>query len=293
MTRGTPRWIERIARLVPTLALFVFFAIPSISGPSTSGAPDLGLLEVSALKAGAGAWVLLDARPRAVYAEGHLPGARSFSWEDFTRTDPAGVPFKIRSPEELAKALGAKGIDERTAVVVYGDADKSWGGEGWSCWALAWIGHQGPIRLLDGGIQAWAGQGLAFEKGEEPAASETNVYHAQPRPEILAETAALKTGADSFSIVDVRSLKEWIGGHLPGAVRIPWDEFYAGPERRPLPPSEVRKLLEKNDVRLDRPVVYYCAGGIRSAYVWFVHQLSGLPSARNYEGGMEEWKRTR
>jgi thiosulfate/3-mercaptopyruvate sulfurtransferase len=41
---------------------------------------------------------------------------------------------------------------------------------------------------------------------------------------------------------------------------------------------------------MDRPVVYYCKGGIRSAYAWMVHVLAGFPGACNFEGGMEEWK---
>jgi thiosulfate/3-mercaptopyruvate sulfurtransferase len=51
------------------------------------------------------------------------------------------------------------------------------------------------------------------------------------------------------------------------------------------------KLLAKHGVDLRKPVVYYCTGGIRSGYAWMVHTLAGLPNGRNYEGGMEEWKR--
>jgi thiosulfate/3-mercaptopyruvate sulfurtransferase len=44
-------------------------------------------------------------------------------------------------------------------------------------------------------------------------------------------------------------------------------------------------------VNTAKPVVYYCAGGIRSAYTWLVHELAGLPDARNYEGGMAAWQK--
>jgi thiosulfate/3-mercaptopyruvate sulfurtransferase len=293
MSMGTPRSIPRCESFVLVVLLLLVSTIPAISGSSASGGPDLGLLDVGELTANPAAWVILDARPRSVYKEGHLPGARSFSWEELTRTDANGVPFKILPPEELALVLGAKGIDEHAAVVVYGDADKSWGGEGWACWALAWVGHQGPIRLLNGGTQAWASQGLELQVGDEPAATQTRTYTARPRPELLAETTVLRADPGAFTILDVRSLTEWLGGHIPGAIRIPWDEFYQGPDRRPLPAEKVRELFRRHDVRLDRPVVYVCTGGIRSGYVWLIHELSGLPAASNYEGGMEEWKRTK
>jgi thiosulfate/3-mercaptopyruvate sulfurtransferase len=44
-------------------------------------------------------------------------------------------------------------------------------------------------------------------------------------------------------------------------------------------------------VDAEKPLVYYCTGGVRSAYAWMVHQLCGLPPARNYGGGMEDWTR--
>jgi thiosulfate/3-mercaptopyruvate sulfurtransferase len=76
-------------------------------------------------------------------------------------------------------------------------------------------------------------------------------------------------------------------------VHVPWDDFFSGDDRRPLTPEAVRNLLAKRGVNLSRPVVYYCTGGVRSAYAWTVHQLAGLRAARNYEGGLEEWKRNR
>ncbi|MCK9173344.1 MAG: rhodanese-like domain-containing protein, partial [Desulfuromonas thiophila] len=32
--------------------------------------------------------IRLDARPRSHWQQGHLPNALSFSWEDYSRTDP-------------------------------------------------------------------------------------------------------------------------------------------------------------------------------------------------------------
>jgi thiosulfate/3-mercaptopyruvate sulfurtransferase len=294
MRRGSPIEITRPARvLAGMLLMLAALCWNSVTESSAAGAIDLGLLEVSALRGNLDAWVILDARPRAAFAEGHIPGARSFSWEDFTRTDDRGVPFRIWSPGELASALATKGIDERSQVVVYGDADKSWGGEGWACWALEWIGHQGPVRLLAGGIQAWRDQGNALVNGAEVPPVQPATYQTNPRSEIDIEISDLRKGLGTQNLVDVRSTKEWLGGHIPGAVHIDWDKFFIGADRRPIPPDKVRALLASKGIDLDRPVVYYCAGGIRSAYAWLGHQLAGLPAARNYEGGMEEWKRTK
>jgi thiosulfate/3-mercaptopyruvate sulfurtransferase len=39
--------------------------------------------------------VILDARPKKVWSDGHIPGALSFSWENYTRVDERGVPYRI------------------------------------------------------------------------------------------------------------------------------------------------------------------------------------------------------
>lgn len=60
-------------------------------------------------------------------------------------------------------------------------------------------------------------------------------------------------------------------------------------DRRPLTKAELRKLLANSGVDLKGPVLYYCLGGARSGYAWTVHQLTGLPEARNYKGGWDAW----
>src|SRR5512140_2635591 len=104
--------------------------------PAAFGA-DLGLIDAAALKGNSAKWVILDARPGADWESGHIPGAIQFSWDNYTRTDARGVKFSSFPPQELAVALAELGIDEKTPVVVYGDADKSWGGEGYAAWLLS------------------------------------------------------------------------------------------------------------------------------------------------------------
>jgi thiosulfate/3-mercaptopyruvate sulfurtransferase len=63
------------------------------------------------------------------------------------------------------------------------------------------------------------------------------------------------------------------------------------PGAPPLSPEKVKRLLADKGIKADRPVVFYCTGGVRSAYAWMVHQLTGLAGGINYGGGMEAWLR--
>lgn len=284
MPKGKRDWKCRSFAAMLLALLAVMVGAPS----SVLAAPRLGLIDPAVLKRELPGWVVLDARPRAQWAARHLPGALSLSWENYTRTDEKGIAYQPLPVAELANALGAMGIDEQTPVVVYGDADTSWGGEGWTVWLLTWLGHQGPIRLLNGGVQGWREARLPLVQGAGPVRAVAR-YRVELQPKIDMATAEIANRGGSLVLVDTRSTLEWFKGRIPGAIHIPWDTFYRGETRTPLSPEEFRALLAERGIDPQQPIVYYCAGGIRSAYAWLVHELSGLPSARNYEGGMEAW----
>ncbi len=258
---------------------------------SGAAAADLGVIDPSSLSSGLSRWIILDARPPGEWKAARIPGARSFSWENYTRTDANGVEYRMLPPLQMAEALGAMGINEKTPVVVYGDADTSWGGEGWDIWVLSRLGHKGPIRLLKGGIQAWRAHRLPLASGAESTLPRKERYQVNLNPSIDITAGEIERRRGSLTIVDVRSTLEWLKGRIPGSTRIPWNQFHTGKDRRPLSPGELRKLLAKHGIASTRPVVYYCAGGIRSAYTWLVHELANQPGAINYEGGMADWKK--
>jgi len=275
--------------LVKRMLLLILAALLWVSSPAFG--LDLQRIEVSEAAANQNKMVFLDARPVKVWQQSHIPEARSFSWETYTRTDADGVPYRTFPPAEMAAALGKLGISQTDAVVIYGDADTSWGGEGWAAWALAWLGHQGPVYCLDGGFSLWRAKGLPVSDAPGIKISPKDyVFNLQPSVNI--RTDEIKARANGITLVDTRNyLTEWLPGHLPGAVHIPWEKFYEGPNRRFLSTENLKALLVKNKVDLSKPVVYYCTGGIRSGFAWMVHQLAGLPDAVNFEGGTEEWNR--
>ncbi|WP_175530261.1 sulfurtransferase [Desulfobacula phenolica] len=273
--------------------VLMFAAVTRV--PLVCQASDLGLINALELKQNTAGWMILDGRPENAWKTNHIPGSFSFSWETHTHTDENGIQFRILSQDRLAEALGNLGISRDTPVVVYGDADKSWGGEGWICWMLGWLGHSGPIRLLSGGVQAWERNGFVLESYSRhtPAGKKKNeagtVYVPILHHELNISAKALFKEKEKIQLVDTRSIREWFFGHLPGAVHIPWKKFINGVDHTPLDRLETLQLLKKHGINPEKPVVYYCTGGIRSAYAWMVHELSELPMARNFEGGTEAW----
>ena len=252
---------------------------------------DLGLIAPAGLETDRNQWTILDARPTEQYIQGHLPGAFSFSWENHTRTDEKGIAYRLKPIEAIAASFEKMGIHKKSPVVVYGDADTSWGGEGWACWVLAFMGHCGPVRLLDGGLQAWQAQSYPVEKGLQKIDAKPAQYDFNVRKALNVDAETLRKSPDAYQLVDTRSLMEWFKGHLPNAVHIRWKSFFTGRHQKPIRRQAIKALLSEHDIDRQKPVVYYCTGGIRSGYAWLVHQLAGLPTACNFEGGTAAWRK--
>lgn len=106
-------------------------------------------------------------------------------------------------------------------------------------------------------------------------------------------------------LVDVRSPQEFSGellhmpgspqegalrgGHIKGAVSVPWSRAVAG--RAFKPADQLRTIYEvEQGLAPDKNVIAYCRIGERSSHTWFVlTYLLGYPNVRNYDGSWTEW----
>jgi thiosulfate/3-mercaptopyruvate sulfurtransferase len=80
------------------------------------------------------------------------------------------------------------------------------------------------------------------------------------------------------------------GGHIPGAVNVPWAQATHEADSTFKSPAELRQLYESRGVTPDKDVIAYCRIGERSSHTWFVlTYLLGYPQVRNYDGSWTEW----
>lgn len=85
-----------------------------------------------------------------------------------------------------------------------------------------------------------------------------------------ASAAKVKEHLDRAAlVVDVRTPQEFRGGHFPGALNLPLDSLQNG----------LRKLGQK-----DRPIVVYCASGMRSRMARRILHSNGYINAINAGG---------
>ena len=78
-------------------------------------------------------------------------------------------------------------------------------------------------------------------------------------------------------IVDVRSGVEYRGGHIPGALHIPFWSAYWKADTIPVSGHD--------------PVVVYCAHGPRASVAGWALGLAGIPNVIHLQGHMTGWRK--
>jgi thiosulfate/3-mercaptopyruvate sulfurtransferase len=92
-----------------------------------------------------------------------------------------------------------------------------------------------------------------------------------------------------LALLDVRTTREWNGGHLPGATLILWQDLFADQKTMKWKsPTELRALFERAGVKPGQQIVTYCAVGMRASLMAWAATSLGLP-AQVYVGSWQDW----
>jgi thiosulfate/3-mercaptopyruvate sulfurtransferase len=246
---------------------------------------------------------LLDCRPAAAYAAGHLEGALHADLErDLSRAtaegfDPAqGGRHPLPDLRVWRDTLGRWGIEPETAVVCYDDqgganaAARAW-------WMLRATGHE-RVRVLDGGLAAAqeAGMPLATDAPEVQGAAPYPASHWQWTTADISVVEKLAMHPE-WTVLDVRAAARYRGeaepidpvaGHIPGAVNLPYTENL-GADGRFKPFEALRALYGGLD---PARLVVHCGSGVTACHTLLAMDQAGLPGGALFVGSWGEWCRT-
>jgi thiosulfate/3-mercaptopyruvate sulfurtransferase len=245
--------------------------------------------------------LVLDVRGTDTFADGHVPGAVNASWRAFV--DPERNGIVLDSVEELQAAARAIGINDTTAVLIYGDGGAGDSAAGRLYWTLEYLGHE-RVYLLDGGIEAWkqdARKRVATGAGQTVTPGNFTV---RLRPEVRATVDEVETAIEdgSLRLVDTRTMEEWMGseearrgnprgGYIPTAIHYHWEDVF-GEDGRLRPAEDIRAELEALGIVDGTLTIPYCQSGVRSGFFYAVLKWLGYPTPKNYDGSWWEWSRT-
>ncbi|VAW72490.1 hypothetical protein MNBD_GAMMA15-2453 [hydrothermal vent metagenome] len=106
------------------------------------------------------------------------------------------------------------------------------------------------------------------------------------------ENVAGKINNPSVMLVDSRAEKDYLSGHIPGAVNLPVNNtFDPGNQFRVVGLSAIQKLFRKAGIEQGKEIIIYDGGGfIDAGRLFWVMEAYGLNQVRVLNGGVPAWK---
>ena len=243
----------------------------------------------------------VDYDSKANYELGHIHGAVLFDWKNDIN-DP--ITRNVLTKESCQNLLQNAGINNDTTLLLYGDFNNWFAA--FAFWVLKYYGYK-DVRLINGGRKKWLQEDRALTK-DVPTYSKGNFAANEPDSNIRVFLDEVKraVSAPELKMVDVRSPKEFTGeilappeyptehaqrgGHIPGAVNIPWAQAVNDSDGTFKNTDELKQLYESKGITPDKEIIAYCRIGERSSHTWFVLKyLLGYPKVKNYDGSWTEW----
>ena len=246
----------------------------------------------------------VDYNPDSSYRLGHIPGAALFDWkQDLNDPNKKDIISK-KGCEDL---LQRTGVNNDTILILYGDY-KNWFAA-FAFWVFKYYGFN-DVRLINGARKKWFEEDRPVSLDVPSSYPRGNFKASEPDNSIrvfIPYVRGLLYSKDKI-LVDVRGPEEYSGkilappeyaseqpqrgGHIPGAINIPWD-WAVNEDGTFKSADELEKIYASMDVAHNKEVITYCRIGERSAYTWFVLKyLLGYPNVKNYEGSWAEWGST-
>ena len=275
------------------LALIFFGVLPCIA--LAQPIVDHAQLQ-EAVKRGAQIWDVRDARD---YAKGHLPGALTIGDAASILRDPNSEDF-IATPR-IEALLGAAGIDPKRETVVYGSRG-TWNPY-FGRYTLRYFGG-GQVSVFHEGIEGWQAAGLPVSTAPAQAAPVALSLVANPAVAVTTTEVIARLNHSQVQIVDARTPKEFAGediralrgGHVPGAVNIPYEQNWTDPltlqklankqvsDSRGMSlksTADLKELYSKLDP--EKETVVYCQSGVRASETAGVLEQLGFKNVRVYD----------
>jgi len=236
--------------------------------------------------------VIVDARSKSEYTEGHIEGAInipvSLTFNPQLNTD------RVANIKHITALFRQVGIRNDHSIVIYDG--NSYIDAGRVFWVFEVYGHK-KVMLLNGGIDGWVTNSKQ-QLSQIDTHLESSNYIPSIEPQRLVTKLSMHLAIEDEAnvIIDTRSKKEYLGiqsiasraGHIPKAVNIPWNENFEelNGVRMLKPLSDLKKMYSEFDG--DKRIFLYCNKGKQSSLSYTIMRQLGF-NAAHYDGSWYEW----
>ncbi|MDW5562297.1 MAG: sulfurtransferase [Methanomassiliicoccus sp.] len=245
--------------------------------------------------------LIVDAQPNIHdYIAEHLPGA-VFLNEEFLRAAKRGLCGQFMCLKAVEPYYQRAGVRNDTPVLVYTGkgAVKGWGDgleQTMMAYGLTRYGHD-HVYILDGGMDKWKTEGRPLS--QEFPKRETGNFKGETRDYFIPYKDFVETkDRDDVILLDARPSAVYEGkgpwrkgGHIPGAVNLPWASLMSPDNTRLLKSKgEIEDRVEQVGATKDKMVICSCGTGREATnefnlFKWYL----GFPRVKLHEGAFTEW----
>ena len=224
----------------------------------------------------------------------HITGSVSVPHSSICKDEP--VRTVIKSPAEMAKALGAKGVSTDKTIVVYDEGSAKYSGRMY--WMLKYLGAPN-VKVLNGNMKAWKAKRKPITGSPTKATAATFTPKVDASQLAKMDEVKKAVGNSAYVLVDARSPEEFGGtaeadfrkGHIPGAVNVNYETVMDG--KGLLKSNEdLKSLFESKGITKDKTAIVYCETSVRAGIVYLALKGLGYPKVKVYDGAYLEWQAT-
>jgi thiosulfate/3-mercaptopyruvate sulfurtransferase len=228
------------------------------------------------------------------YRKSHIPGAFYLHLEkDLSgKVQEHGGNHPLPDMEMFAEELGKIGINEKTNIVIYDQANDMYASRLW--WMLHYMGHP-SVYVLDGGFEAWVKAGFPVTSEiptpkpvtYEPRLRANEVVHMEQVKEKMSKKSAI--------LIDSRARERYLGkveplyskaGHIPGAINYFWKEVFTQNGRW----KSVDELKNHfSDLSKDEEIIVSCGSGVSATPNILALKMAGFENVKLYPGSFSDW----
>lgn len=245
-----------------------------------------------------GSWHLPPEKrdPRAEYLEGHIPGAVFFDLDKHSSQE-TDLPHMMPDAGRFGREMGELGLSEKNMIVVYDAAGLFSAARIW--WMFRQFGAKNTF-VLDGGLPAWKKAGYALQTGPQNRAAA--IFNAAISKDMIVGLAAMRKAVaseDGPLLLDARSAGRFYGrdpepragvrgGHMPGAVNLPFTVLLDS-ERKLLAPEKLNEIISATGFEPGKPTIATCGSGVTAGVILLALARLGHEDVPLYDASWSEW----
>ena len=201
----------------------------------------------------------------------------------------------IKSPADMAKIFGSKGVSNTSKIVIYDDGENKYAGRLY--WILKYLGAN-DVQILHKDLTEWRKSRIPITN--QPTSIKAATFTPNVNASILCDLDFVKVHLKDVNtvVVDVRAADEFKGtsddpksdGHLPGAVNMEW-KLLTNENGSVKSVAELQAILKKYGITPEKTIVFYCTTSVRAGLPYLIlTQILGYKNVKVYDGAYNEWK---